>query len=341
MARILASSTSAPSTFLGRQFISRRSLGGFTIFFILLLIPPLAQAAGQPFYIHLFTRIMVFGIAVIGLDLILGYGGMVSLGHAAFIGIGAYIVGILSYQADNHALLFGLIPGSYNAFLVWPLAVGLCAIVSACIGVISLRTRGIYFIMITIAFGEMFYYLFFSSQTYGSTDGLQISQPSWPVDHLSSIGFYYLVYISLALITILLLRLVESRFGMVLRGNKQNERRMQSIGYPLFRYKLVALTIAGAITGYAGVLLANEETFVAPTYMSFASSAELLIMLALGGTGTIFGGIVGSAFYILVQFYLGNWTIHWPVIFGPFFVAMVLLVRRGAFSLLFGEDAGE
>jgi branched-chain amino acid transport system permease protein len=316
----------------------RRRLTFLIVFGLLLLLPLAASWLGQPFYIRLFTRIMILGLAAVSLDLILGYGGMVSLGHAAFIGVGAYTVGILAYHSDNGGLFLGLIPGTDNAFIVWPAAILLGALTALIIGAISLRTEGFYFIMITLAFAQMVYFFFVSWQTYGGDDGLQLMDKSWPVASLSAMQFYYLVLVSLLLATLLITRLVASRFGMVLRGCRQNERRMRAIGMPTYRYRLAAFAIAGALAAFAGVLSANSETFVSPATMTWLRSAELIVMVVLGGMGTVFGGIIGAAVYSLLELILGNYTVHWQIIFGPFFVLVVLFARRGFLSLVMGQS---
>ena len=314
-----------------------RRLTFLAVFGVLLVLPVAAGWLGQPFYVRLFTRIMILGIAAVSLDLILGYGGMVSLGHAAFIGVGAYTVGILAYHADNGGLFLGLVPGTDNAFIVWPLGVLLGALAAVVIGAISLRTEGFYFIMITLAFAQMVYFFFVSWQTYGGDDGLQLLDRSWPVASLSAVQFYYLVFGSLLVATVLITRIVQSRFGMVLRGCRQNERRMRAIGMPTYRYRLCAFAIAGALAAFAGVLSANSETFVSPATMNWLRSAELIVMVVLGGMGTVYGGIIGAAVYSLLELILGNYTVHWQVIFGPFFVLVVLFARRGFLSLVMGE----
>ena len=314
----------------------RRRLIFVAIFVLLAAVPLVAQTMQQPFYIRLFTRIMILGMGAVSLDLLLGYGGMVSLGHAAFIGIGSYVVGILAYHADNGGLFLDILPGTDNALIVWPAAVLVGALCSLFIGAISLRTSGFYFIMITLAFAQMLYFFFVSWQTYGGDDGLQLNERSWPIDGLSNIQFYYLVFVSLLLAALLVNRVVASRFGMVLRGCRQNEPRLRSVGFSTYGYRLAAFTLAGAIAAFAGVLNANSETFVSPADMSWLRSAELLVMVVLGGIGTTTGGIIGAVVYSVLELVLGNWTVHWQVIFGPFFVLVVLFARRGVLSALFG-----
>ena len=316
----------------------RRRVVFVLVFALLIAVPIVAGALGQPFYIRLFTRIMILGLAAISLDLLLGYGGMVSLGHAAFVGVGAYSVGILAYHADNGGRLFGLFGGSDAAWIVWPVAVAVGGFAAFVVGLVSLRTRGFSFIMITLAFAQMIYYFFVSWQTYGGDDGLQMMSRNRPIADFTNVQFYWLVLVCLLLATLLVDRVIGSRFGMVLRGARQNDRRMRAIGVPVYRYRLAAFTLAGAIAAFSGVLLANSETFVSPATMSWLRSAELIVMVVMGGMGTVHGGIIGAAVDSLLELILGNYTEHWQIIFGPFFILVVLFARRGFLSLVLGES---
>jgi branched-chain amino acid transport system permease protein len=315
-----------------------RCLAIVLIFAVLAAVPPAAAWLAQPFYVRLAMQIMIFGMAAISLDLILGYGGLVSLGHASYVGVGAYVVGILAYHVDNGGLLLGFIPGTDNAFIAWPAALLVCGVAALFIGAVSLRTSGAYFIMITLAFAQMIFFFFDALPTYGGEYGLQISDLSWPVNAVSPSAFYYLVLVSLALVAFIVQRIVGSRFGLVLRGARQNNQRLQALGFPTFRYRLTAFVIAGVIGGYAGILLAEYQLFIDPTATAWMRSAELIVMVALGGAGTIFGSIVGAAIFVLLKLVVGSYTVHWELIFGPFFIAVVLLLRRGFFSLAFGSD---
>jgi branched-chain amino acid transport system permease protein len=301
------------------------------------LVPPVAASLGETFYVKLFTRIMIFAIAAVSLDLILGYGGMVSFGHAAFVGIGAYVVGILSWHATNgEDLVIGplALPGTESALVAWPLAVGAAALAAFVVGAISLRTSGVYFIMITLAFAQMIYFFFVALQKYGGDDGTPIGRSELPFLRLGDrTSFYYLVYAALLATLLLSRRLVESRFGMVLRGCRQNERRLRAIGFPTYRYKLAAFTIAGALAGLAGVLFANSELYVSPAIMHWTRSGEIMIMVILGGMGTLFGPLLGALAFLLLEATLGGWTTHWQVIFGPLLILVVLFAKRGLFGL--------
>jgi branched-chain amino acid transport system permease protein len=295
---------------------------------VLAVIPPVAVLLGQPFYLDLFTRILVFAIAALSLDLILGYGGMVSFGHAAYLGIGAYAVGILSHYGVTNGMLH---------FAVAILASALAALV---IGAVSLRTSGVYFIMITLAFSQMIYFLGVSLNVYGGDDGMNITAHSDFGGMLQFDDASVLYYVTLA--TLLLFyavgrRLVQSRFGMVIRGVKSNERRMAAIGFAVFRYKLAAFVISGAMCGVAGALLANLTLFVSPSIMHWTRSGEVMVMVILGGMGTLFGPALGAVAYLLLEQVLSDLTQHWQAILGPILVLVILFARRGIFGLLAGH----
>jgi branched-chain amino acid transport system permease protein len=192
--------------------------------------------------------------------------------------------------------------------------------------------------MITLAFAQMIFFFFDSLPTYGGEYGLQIADLSWPVNQTSATAFYYFVLVSLIAVAFIVQKIVGSRFGMVIRGTRQNNLRLQALGFPTFRYRLAAFVIAGVIAGYAGILLAEFQLFIDPTAMAWARSAELIVMVAVGGAGTIFGSIVGAAIFVLLKLVVGSYTVHWEIIFGPFFIAVVLLLRRGFFSVAVGSD---
>ena len=309
---------------------------------ILLLLPTLAIFFGDPYLITLFSRILIYALAAVSLDLIIGYGGMVSLGHAAFVGIGAYVVGILSFHLQDGSLLiswpFELEP-SNAALLVWPAAVMISALIAALIGAVSLRTSGIQFIMITLAFAQMLYYLSVSLEAYGGDDGISLwSRNRLPLVDLSDgSSFYYLCLSCLLIFLYLTHRLVFSRFGRVVQGAKVNELRMQSLGFPTYRYKLVCFSIAGAGAGLAGALLANQNEFVSPSLLHWTHSGELIVMVLLGGMGTLFGPVFGAAALLLMEEVLSAYTEHWRVFLGPFLILVVLFAKRGIYGWLSGN----
>ena len=318
--------------------VDRRVAAGLVILglAVLLLLPPVAFALDEPFYVSLVRRIMIFAIAAVGLDIILGYGGLVSLGHAAFFGAGAYVVGVLSFHAAEDSLLLGWIPGTDAALIAWPAAVLTSALLAFLIGLLSLRTSGVYFIMITLAFAQMLYFFFVSLEGYGGDDGLQIwGRSRLPGDVLADDTAFYYVVLGL-LVTLLWLgrRMIDSRFGRVIRGIRQNERRMQAIGFATFRYKLVAFVIAGAMAGLAGALMASQDEFVSPSLMHWTRSGEFIVMIVLGGMATLFGPVIGAAVYLLLEEVLSSYTQHWQIILGPVLVLVVLFGRGGIVGAL-------
>ncbi len=297
-------------------------------------LPPVASWMDQPFLISLFSRILIYALVALSLDLILGFGGMVSLGHAAFFGAGAYVVAILAFHGAEGSALFGLptgITGTEDAIISWPAAIGISAGLAFVIGAISLRTSGVYFIMITLAFAQMMYFFFISLEKYGGDDGLSMVQRNrfGGLDLSDDATFYYVCLGLLLLSFAFSRRLVKSRFGMVIRGCKENERRMRALGFPVYRYKLTCFVIAGAVAGLAGGLIANQTEFVSPNLMHWTVSGEIMIMVILGGMGTLFGPIFGAAAYLLLEEVLSIYTEHWMLFLGPALIAVVLFARRG------------
>jgi branched-chain amino acid transport system permease protein len=306
--------------------------------------PHAMEALGEPFYVSLATRVLIFALAALSLDLILGYGGLVSLGHAAFMGIGGYTVGILFHHDAMAAPLLGL-PGTQSAFVVWPLAVLLSGLTALAIGAVCLRTRGIFFIMITLAFAQMLFYLFVSLRQYGGEDGIPLwsrSRFGGLIDLESNTTLYYVCLAILAVVLAAALRLVRSPFFQVIRGAKDNERRMAALGYPVFRYQLAAFTLSGMLAGLAGVLLANATGFIGPAYMEWVRSGELIVMVVLGGMGTVIGPVIGAAALLLLEEFIplaldgvrAGWGEHWRIVLGPLLLAVVLVARQGLLGLL-------
>ena len=299
---------------------------------LLALVPPVAHVIDEPFYLSLFARIMVFAIAAVSLDLILGYGGMISFGHAAYLGTGAYAVAIMSFY------------GIDNGWLQLFMAIVASALVALVIGAICLRTSGIYFIMVTLAFTQMLYFLGISLEVYGGDDGMDTNRSEFVTwfDLTDDVNLYYLILIFLILSVYIGYRLINSRFGMVIRGSQSNDQRMQTIGFPTFRYKLASFVIAGTMCGVAGFLLANLTEFLTPEYMHWFRSGEIMIMMIMGGMGTLFGPIFGAAAYILLEEWIPEilelihtgWGEHWWVAFGPVLILLVLFAKRGLWGLL-------
>ncbi|HEV8640629.1 MAG TPA: branched-chain amino acid ABC transporter permease [Methylomirabilota bacterium] len=291
----------------------------------LALVPVGAELLNQPFYVDLFRRIMIFAIAALSLDLILGYGGMVSFGHAAYLGIGAYAVGVLTHH------------GIANGYLQWSLAILGSALVALAIGAVSIRTSGVYFIMITLAFTQMLYYLGISIEEYGGDDGMRLavrSQFPGLLDLRNGTAFYYLVLAILLLFLLLGQRLVNARFGMVIRAARSNEPRARAIGFSPYRYKLTAFVISGAMCGLAGALLVNHTEYLTPEFMHWTRSGEIMFMVILGGIGTLMGPVLGAVVFLLLEDVLSAWTVHWQIILGPLLVLVVLFAKKGLIGLV-------
>lgn len=290
----------------------------------LALLPWVAEALGEGFYIGVASRVLVFALAASSLNLILGFGGMVSFGHAAFVGVGAYTVGILMQG------------GIVSGWVAWPAAALVGGLFAAVIGWVSLRTQGVYFIMITLAFAQMLFYLMVSLKAYGGEDGLSLPSRSHlglGLDLANDTHFYYVVLAVLAGVFVLIQRLLNARFGHVLQGIRENETRMAALGFAVFRTKLIAFTIAGALAGLAGALLANQGGFVSPSLMQWSQSGMLMVMCILGGVGHLYGGLVGAAAFLLMEEVLVAYTIHWQFGLGALLLAVVLLAPNGLLSL--------
>lgn len=299
------------------------------IVFALFAIVPLAASFGPKAYIlALVTRIMILGIAAMSLDLLIGYGAMISFGHAAFVGIGAYSVAILASHGINDGLI------QLGA------ALAVSCLFALFTGAISLRTKGVYFIMITLAFGQMLFFLTTSLAAYGGDDGLTLASRSllFGSNMLKNDTVLYFVVFAFTAGTYLLLRaVVASRFGRVLRGISENSIRMLAIGFAPYRYQLTAYVIAGMIAGAAGCLLANQAEFVSPAYSTWQRSGDLIFIVVLGGLGTLHGAIIGAAVFSLLAELLSGFTEHWAMIFGPILI-LVVLFARGGLSGLFGRS---
>jgi branched-chain amino acid transport system permease protein len=309
---------------------SRRALVFWGIVSVVLVaLPHAAIALNQPFYVDLLRRAMIFAIAAASLNLILGYGGLVSFGHAAYLGIGGYAVGILAFH------------GISTGWVQWPVAIVASAAVAAAIGAVSIRTSGVYFIMITLAFTQMLYYLAVSLDMYGGDDGLRLRTPSsfsGAVDLGSSLAFYYVVLAILLATIFLVWKIVNSRFGMVLRASKSNEARTRAIGFSPYPYRLTAFIIAGALCGLAGALYANHTRYISPDFMSWVQSGDLMFMVILGGMGSTAGPLLGAFALILIEELLKGWTDHWQVILGPLLVLSVIFFKRGLAGLLVSSE---
>ena len=290
----------------------------------LMALPFVANVFGEAFYIALATRILIFALAATSLNLILGFGGMVSFGHAAFLGVGAYTVVILSQM------------GVVDAWVAWPTAMVVAGLFALLIGAVSLRTQGVYFIMITLAFAQMMYYLVVSFKAYGGDDGMSLPARSRIgfLDMSNDTHFYYVTLLACVAVLVLIARVLNARFGHVLQAIRENEVRMQSLGYAVFRYKLCAFVMSGALAGLAGALLANQSGFVSPAMMQWSQSGMLMMMVILGGVGHLYGGVWGAIVFLLLEEILSHFTIHWQLGLGALLLMVVLLLPNGLTSAL-------
>ncbi|MEO8558151.1 MAG: branched-chain amino acid ABC transporter permease [Rhodospirillales bacterium] len=303
---------------------------------LLLLAGLLVPLLANNFQISFASRIVVWTIAAISLNIILGYGGMVSFGHAAYLGIGGYVMGIMAFH------------GVTSGFLQFPAAMLASALWALAVGALSLRTRGVYFIMITLAFAQLIYFVAVGLEAYGGDDGLTIYHRSEFAGILSlkdRTTFYWTCFALMLGTFYLCHRLVDSRFGMVLRGSKSNDLRMRALGFPTTRYRLTAFTLAGAICGLAGVLLANQTDFISPAMMRWTASGDLIVIVVLGGMGSLFGPLYGAIAFFVLEEYLKpaidllhpGWGNYWQIIFGPLLI-VVALYARGGLDSLFGRS---
>lgn len=292
----------------------------------LLTLPSLLEILDQGYYIGFATRVLIFALAASSLNLVLGFGGMVSLGHAAFFGVGAYVAAICHQAGINEGLL------------VLPLAMAVAGLFALAVGAVSLRTRGVYFIMITLAFAQMTYYLFVSASLWGGDDGLPIYERM----HLAGIslaGDDALFFAALGALTasmLLFSRLAQARFGRTIQAIRENETRMEALGYPVFRYRLVCFALGGAVAGLAGALLANLTGLASPNLLQWTQSGTLLVMVIIGGVGYLWGGVVGAVVLLLLEEVLLAWFDHWHIALGLLLLAVVLFAPKGV-AALFGK----
>lgn len=290
---------------------------------VLALLPLAAAALGQPFYVVFATRVLIYALIATSLNVLIGYGGMVSFGHAAFVGAGAYTVAML------------MPAGVASAWLLWPAALLAGAVFAFLVGAVSLRTRGVYFIMITLAFAQMAYYLVLSLRVLGSDDGLTLSnRPSLgPVDLNRDTTFYYAA-LAIVLAALAGLRvLLNAPLGRALQGIRDNETRMEAIGFATYRLKLLVFMIAGAAAGLGGGLLVSLNGLVGPNLLNWTQSGLLMIMVILGGAGRLLGGALGAVVLLVVEEAIAEHTIHWPLVIGVVLLAVVLFAPQGLAGL--------
>ena len=280
---------------------------------------------GDKFYVEFITKIMIMALFAMSLDLLVGYTGLVSLGHAMFFGLAAYALMFVTPENQAAGLLSSL-----------ALSVSVAAIASLLIGLLVLRTSGVYFIMVTLAFGEMAYFYVHDSNYLGGSDGKYIYvRPvlelfGWkPFDLENYTHFYYVALVLLVFVYATLRVLLASPFGRVIVGIKENEHRLRMLGFATLRYKLAAFVLAGMLAGLAGWLTAAHDGLVNPAMLSWHQSGQLLMMVILGGMGTPAGPLLGAAALKLLELLFQGWTRHWQLLLGAFIVLSVLFVPRG------------
>ncbi|HKU95213.1 MAG TPA: branched-chain amino acid ABC transporter permease [Vineibacter sp.] len=299
-------------------------------------LPFIAEWLGVPAATTLATSMLIYGIAAASLNLALGHGGLVSFGHAAFLGLGGYVVGILYHHFVSEAPVFGWFAGTNQLVVTVPAAMLVCGLAAACIGALSLRTSGVQFIMITLAFAQMLFFLFVSLKAYGGDDGLIVRRRNVlpGLDTRDDTTFYFVCLVIAAGCWWLMQRFTRSRFGVVLAGVRQSERRMAALGFTPYAYKLVAFIVSGMGTGLAGALLANHLRFVSPDMLHWTKSGELMVMVVLGGVGTLWGPWLGAAALVALETVFAAWSENWQIFLGLVLLAVVLLTRGGLDRLL-------
>ena len=310
---------------------------------VLVAVPLWAVVTDEPFTITLMTRAVIFGLAAVGLNIALGYGGLVSFGHAVYFGIGGYAMGILAYHAQTYTPVAEwpfVIEGTKFMPVIWLLAMALSALVAWVIGILSLRTTGVYFIMITLAFGQMFYFFSIGWAEYGGEDGLSIYvRNDFPgLNTLVPIQFYGLCLVLLCLALWGAHRLAKSPFGLALGAARQTPTRVETVGLNPTRVKLVAFVISGTITGLAGALFADLNRFVSPTMFSWQLSGEIIVFLIIGGVGRLFGPVVGALVFVALEHFLGGFSDYWHIYLGILLLMIVLFGRGGLIGMICGRE---
>ena len=323
--------------------MTRESIVNALVMALLLAIPLWALVADEPFYITLATRATILAIAGVGLNLALGQGGLVSFGHAAFFGLGGYAMGILASHAQSYTPLIEsplLINGTNSMPIIWLVAILVSGLAALLIGALSLRTSGVYFIMITLAFGQMFYYFSISWSAYGGEDGLSIYvRNSFPgLDTLVPIQFFGIVFVLLILVLWLLARIKHSAFGLTLNAARQSTERVEATGVEPYRVQLAAFVLSGMVTGLAGALFADLNRFVSPGMFSWQTSGEIMIFVILGGVARLCGPVAGAMVFIVLEHFLGGLSDYWHIYLGVLLLGIVLFARGGLIGLMAGRE---
>ncbi|MBX2829948.1 MAG: branched-chain amino acid ABC transporter permease [Rhodospirillales bacterium] len=322
--------------------MNRETLINSILAITLIAVPLIALGMDEPFIITLATKVAIFAMAGVGLNLVLGYGGLVSFGHAAFFGIGGYAAGILASHALNYEPIMSWpfeLEGTTQMIIIWIVALIASALIALAIGAITLRTSGVYFIMITLAFAQMIYYFAISWPAYGGEDGLSIYvRNGFPgLNTLDPISFFALCAVMLGIAMAFSAVLIRSRFGLALQGARQNTQRMTAVGIAPFRIRLVAFVISAMITALAGALYADLNRFVSPSMLSWHMSGEIMVFVILGGVGRLFGPLAGAGLYIILEHLLGGVWEFWQLPLGVLLLIVVLFARGGLVGVLAGE----
>ncbi|WP_370251892.1 branched-chain amino acid ABC transporter permease [Nioella sp.] len=307
---------------------------------LLLATALIAQAMGETYIITLATRAAILALAGVGLNIALGLGGLVSLGHAAFFGLGGYAMGILAFHAQNYMPIWGMIEGTKSMPVIWLVALVASGLAALVIGALSLRTTGVYFIMITLAFGQMLFYFAISWPTYGGEDGMSIYlRNDFPgVNTLVPMNFFLICFAVLVVVLVLADRLGKSAFGLALQASRQNVARVEAVGLAPYRLRLIAFTISGAITGLSGALFADLNRFVSPSMLSWHMSGEIMILVILGGIARLSGPVAGAMLFIALEYVLEDVSHYWHVYLGAILLGVVLFARGGVIGLIAGRE---
>ena len=342
--RILAPQPGLPAP--TASWHDRKGLVQIGLLALLLLAPLAAHFLGHVYYVNLASRVTLVAMAAVGLNLAIGYGGMVSFGHAAYFGLGGYVAGISAYHAFDLTPVIGwpvAIPGSDSMLAIWLVAIMVCGLLALAIGAVSLRTTGVYFIMITLAFAQMIYYFANSWPTYGGEDGLPIYlRNTLPiVDTNDALTFFLICFGGLTLSLALTSRIMKSRFGAALTMARLNDTRLATAGIAPYPIRLVAFVISAMITGLAGALYADLNGFVSPTMLSWHMSGELMVIVILGGVGRLYGPLAGAILYVMMETLLGGLTEYWKLFLGLVLLLVVLFAKYGVMGWLAGRERHE
>ncbi|WGI26681.1 branched-chain amino acid ABC transporter permease [Halomonas alkaliantarctica] len=334
------------STTKADSHFDRKGLVQIALLGLLLLLPVAAYLSGQIYYVNLASRITIIAMAAVGLNLAIGYGGMVSFGHAAYFGLGGYVAGISAFHAFNLTPFMSwpfTVPGSDSMPVVWLVSVLLCALLALAIGAISLRTTGVYFIMITLAFAQMIYYFANSWPTYGGQDGLPIYiRNTLPlIDSSNALTYFLICFTGLVLAMAITSRLMKSRFGAALTMARLNDVRLATAGINPYPIRLVTFVISAAITGLAGALYADLNGFVSPATLSWHFSGELMVIVILGGVGRLYGPLAGAVLFVMMETLLGGITEYWQLFLGLVLLGVVLFAKHGVLGWLAGRERHE